>query len=45
MVDLDLKNSRPELTGRLQKLMLSRLLVVSLLLGASIFIQIRQTKT
>ncbi len=45
MVDIDLKNPRPELTGRLQKLMLLRLLFVSLLLGASIFIQIRETKT
>ena len=45
MVDLDLKKSMPELTGRLQKLMLLRLLFVSLLLGVSIFIQIRETKT
>ena len=45
MVDLDLKTSQPELHGRLQKLMLLRLLVVSLLLGASIFIQIRETQT
>ena len=44
MVDVDLKNLQPELTGRLQKLMLLRLLFVSLLLGASIFIQVRETK-
>lgn len=45
MVNLDLKTSQPELLGRLQKLMLLRLLFVSLLLGASIFIQIKQTRT
>jgi two-component system sensor histidine kinase PilS (NtrC family) len=45
MVHLDLKTSQAELPGRLQKLMLLRLLFVSLLLGASIFIQIRQTRT
>ena len=45
MVDLDLKNPQPEMAGRLQKLMLLRLLFISLLLGASIFIQIKQTKT
>lgn len=45
MVDIDLKNTQTELYGRLQKLMLLRLLFVSLLLGASIFLQARQTKT
>lgn len=45
MVDIDLKNSKPELSGRLQKLMLLRLLFISLLLGASVFLQARQAKT
>ncbi|MBN2419604.1 MAG: PAS domain S-box protein [Deltaproteobacteria bacterium] len=44
MVDIDLKGSQSELAGRLQKLMLLRLLFVSLLLGASVFLQVRQTK-
>jgi two-component system sensor histidine kinase PilS (NtrC family) len=44
MVEHDLKDPRPELPGRLQKLMLLRLLIVSLLLGVSAFIQIRETK-
>ncbi len=34
-----------ELSGRLQTLMLLRVLFVSLLLGASIFIQVKETKT
>ena len=45
MVDIDLKNSQSELAGRLQKLMLLRLLFISVLLGASVFLQVRQTKT
>ncbi len=45
MVDIDLNNPHQELSGRLQKLMLLRLIIVSLLLGASIFIQIKETKT
>ncbi|MGD9157911.1 MAG: ATP-binding protein [Desulfobacteraceae bacterium] len=45
MVDIDLKNNQTELGGRLQKLMLLRLLFISVLLGASVFLQIRQTKT
>ena len=45
MVDIDLKNSQTELAGRLQKLMLLRLLFISALLGASVFIQARQAKT
>ena len=45
MVDPDLKISQAELSGRLQKLMFLRVLFVSLLLGASIFIQIKETKT
>jgi len=45
MVGSDLKLQPQELSGRLQKLMLLRLFFVSVLLGASIFIQIRQTKT
>ncbi|MBW1888048.1 MAG: PAS domain S-box protein, partial [Deltaproteobacteria bacterium] len=45
MVDPDLKIPQAELSGRLQKLMFLRVLFVSLLLGASIFIQIKETKT
>ncbi|MBN1627461.1 MAG: PAS domain S-box protein, partial [Deltaproteobacteria bacterium] len=45
MAGIDLKLPQQELGGRLQKLMLLRLVVVSILLGASIFIQIRQSKT
>ncbi len=45
MVDIDLKNSQTELAGKLQKLMLLRLLFISLLLGASVFIQAKQAKT
>lgn len=45
MVEIDLNLQQQELSGRLQKLMLLRLVVVSILLGASIFIQIRQSKT
>lgn len=39
------KIPQQELTGRLQKLMFLRLLFVSMLLGASVFIQVKQTKT
>jgi len=45
MVESDLKKPQKELTGRLQKLMFLRVLFVSLLLGASIIIQIRETQT
>lgn len=46
MVNPDLKKQQEtELHGRLQKLMFIRVLFLSLLLGASIFIQIRETKT
>lgn len=45
MVTPDLKISQPELSSRLQKLMFMRVLFVSLLLGASVFIQVRATKT
>lgn len=45
MVEIGLKKSQSELTGRLQKLMLLRLLFVSVLLGASVYLQARQTKT
>ena len=45
MVDIDLKNPQSELKGRLQKLMFLRLVFVSLLLGASIFVQAKETKT
>jgi two-component system sensor histidine kinase PilS (NtrC family) len=44
MVEHDLKDPRPELPRRLQILMLLRLLIVSLLLGVSAFIQIRETR-
>jgi len=44
MVDIDLKSTQPELAGRLQKLMLLRLLFVSVLLGVSVYLQVRQTK-
>lgn len=37
--------SRTELSGRLQKLMFLRVIFVSLLLGASVFIQVQDTKT
>lgn len=45
MVGPDLTFPEKEMHGRLQKLMLLRLLFVSLLLGASIFIQIKETRT
>ncbi len=45
MVNPDLKNPHTELFGRLQKLMFLRVLFVSLLLGASIFIQVKETRT
>ncbi len=45
MVDIGLKNSQSELAGKLQKLMLLRLLFISALLGAFVFLQVRQTKT
>ncbi len=45
MVDTDLNTSHTELKGRLQKLMLLRLLFVSVLLGVSIFLQARKTET
>ena len=46
MVNPDLKESlEKELPGKLQKLMFLRVLFVSLLLGASIFIQIKQSRT
>ena len=45
MVEIDLKSSQSELAGRLQKLMLLRLLFISVLLGASVFLQVRQTRT
>jgi two-component system sensor histidine kinase PilS (NtrC family) len=45
MVENGLKTHQQELTGRLQKLMFLRLLFVSILLGASIIIQTRQTRT
>jgi two-component system, NtrC family, sensor histidine kinase PilS len=45
MIGADPNLHKRELAGRLQKLLFSRLLFVSILLGASIFIQIRQTRT
>ena len=45
MVGPDLTFPEKEMHGRLQKLMLLRLLLVSLLLGASIFIQIKESQT
>ncbi|RJR52439.1 MAG: PAS domain S-box protein [Desulfobacteraceae bacterium] len=41
----DLKIPHAELSGRLQKLMFLRVLFVSLLLGASVFLQVKDTKT
>ena len=45
MVSHDLKISQEELSGRLQKLMFLRVLFVSILLGVSIFIEVRETRT
>jgi two-component system sensor histidine kinase PilS (NtrC family) len=45
MVDIDLKNPHSELAARLLKLMLLRLLFISILLGASVVIQVRETRT
>ena len=41
----DLKATRDELSSRLQRLMFLRVVVISFLLGASVFIQVRQTRT
>jgi two-component system sensor histidine kinase PilS (NtrC family) len=40
-----LRIPRPELFGRLQRLMFLRVLFVSLLLGASVFVQMKETET
>jgi len=45
MVDRDLKIPQAELSGRLQKLMFLRVLIVSLLMGASILIRVKETRT
>jgi two-component system sensor histidine kinase PilS (NtrC family) len=45
MIETNRKISREELSSRLQILMFLRLLVVSFLLGASLFIQVKQTRT
>jgi len=45
MIKAKMKIPQDELSGRLQSLMLLRVLFISLLLGASIFIQVRETKT
>ena len=44
MVKSDLQIPKEELSSRLQKLMFLRVLFVSLLLGASIFIQVKETR-
>jgi two-component system sensor histidine kinase PilS (NtrC family) len=45
MIDPDLKIPQSELSGRLQKLMFLRVLIVSFLLGASVFLQVKETQT
>jgi two-component system sensor histidine kinase PilS (NtrC family) len=45
MIDPDPKIPKSELSGRLQKLMFLRVLFVSFLLGASVFLQVKETKT
>ena len=45
MVIFDQKIPRVELFNRLQKLMLLRVVIVSILLGVLIFIQVRETRT
>ncbi len=45
MIDPGHKISQSELSGTLQKLMFLRVLFVSFLLGASVFIQVKETKT
>jgi two-component system sensor histidine kinase PilS (NtrC family) len=45
MIDTGSHISQPELSNRLQKLMFLRVFLVSILLGASILIQVKQTKT
>ena len=45
MVSIDLKIPQTELSSRLQILMFLRLLFISFLLGASIFIQVKETST
>jgi two-component system, NtrC family, sensor histidine kinase PilS len=45
MVNSDPKSPRIELSGRLQKLMFLRVIFVSLLLGATIVIQLKEAKT
>lgn len=44
-VESDLNIRQSEISGRLQRLMFLRVLFVSLLLGASVFLQVRATKT
>jgi two-component system sensor histidine kinase PilS (NtrC family) len=44
MIDPDPKILHSELSGRLQKLMFLRVLLVSFLLGASVFLQVRETR-
>lgn len=45
MVEAHLNIPEAELSGRLQKLLFLRVLLVSLLLGASVFLQVRDTRT
>ncbi len=45
MISSDPKISQSELSGRLQTLMLLRVIFVSLLLGASVFVQVKETQT
>lgn len=45
MIDPDPNISQSELPGRLQKLMFLRVLFVSFLLGASVFLQVKEAKT
>ncbi len=44
MIDPDPKILHSELSGRLQKLMFLRVLLVSFLLGASVFLQVKETR-
>ncbi len=45
MIEPDPKILQSELSSRLQKLMFLRVLLVSFLLGASVFLQVKETKT
>lgn len=45
MFDTEARRSRPELLRRLEALMLLRVVFVSLFLGASVFLQVRETRS